>query len=76
MIPASRDCPSCGNHCFASRVVCNRCPTPRPEGAGGGLERGGGGGGYQGGGGYGGGGGGGYGGGGGGGFNNKRPGDW
>eukprot|EP00752_Nemacystus_decipiens_P017892 g16041.t1 len=68
--PGDWDCPNCGNHCFASRVECNRCQTPKPEGAGGGFAGGGyqgGGGGYHGGGGYGGGGGGGY---------NKRPGDW
>lgn len=60
-----RDCPGCGNHCFASRMECNRCQTQKPPGESGyGREGGYQGGGYSGG----------YGGGGGG--YNKRPGDW
>jgi hypothetical protein len=29
-----RDCPSCGNNCFAFRTACNKCQTPKPEGLG------------------------------------------
>jgi RNA-binding protein FUS len=74
LCPGDWACPSCGNNCFAFRTQCNRCGTPKPDGAGGGGGGyggggyGGGGGGY-GGGGYGGGGGGGRGGG-------AREGDW
>merc|ERR1740123_292223 len=28
-------CPSCGNHNYAAREVCNKCATPRPDGGGG-----------------------------------------
>ncbi|KAL6781252.1 hypothetical protein ACKKBG_A10390 [Auxenochlorella protothecoides x Auxenochlorella symbiontica] len=40
--PGDWPCPSCGNNCFGWRDRCNRCNTPKPEGAAGG----GGGGGY------------------------------
>lgn len=30
-------CPSCGNHNFASREVCNKCAAPKAGGAGGGF---------------------------------------
>ena len=30
-------CGQCGNHNFASRMVCRRCPTTRPEGTGGAM---------------------------------------
>lgn len=77
--PGDWPCPSCGNNCFAFRNACNRCGTPKPEGAGGGGGGGGyggGGGGYGGGGDYGSGGGG-YGGGGGGApRGGRREGDW
>lgn len=32
MRPGDWMCPSCGNHNYASRVKCNRCQTPKPEG--------------------------------------------
>ncbi|CAN0340890.1 unnamed protein product, partial [Ectocarpus fasciculatus] len=34
-------CPSCGYNCFASRMECNRCHTPKPVGGVGGVAPGG-----------------------------------
>ncbi|CAN0567958.1 unnamed protein product, partial [Ectocarpus sp. 12 AP-2014] len=38
------DCPTCGNHVFASRSVCPRCREPRPYEEGWGVSSSGGGG--------------------------------
>jgi|Transcript_79689 hypothetical protein len=32
MRPGDWICPRCSNHNYASRVVCNRCQAPRPQG--------------------------------------------
>ncbi|CAM9518110.1 unnamed protein product [Ectocarpus fasciculatus] len=47
--PGDWDCPTCGNHVFASRAVCPRCREPRPyeEGGEGSSFDGGGVGGYR-----------------------------
>ncbi|CAN0203139.1 unnamed protein product, partial [Ectocarpus sp. 6 AP-2014] len=45
--PGDWDCPTCGNHVFASRSVCPRCREPKPYEEGWGVSSSGGGGGVQ-----------------------------